>query len=143
MTNYEDQLLSWNRSQNSSEYCQYYDLPENIRSQLPQEDRFTTTIDNYRYTVKDYDGKWLVFRRDLKDSGGNIKKSRDYTSSGNIAEIKVFTLDEANMQLCNSQNLFELFGSDPVKIVNNEVKVVMARRIGSTNSLNGEDSNDQ
>ena len=109
---------------------------------LRQEDKFTITQAGFRYTVKDYDGKWLVFRRDLRDIGSNIKKSCDQTSSVNVIEIKVFTLDEANMQLCNSQNSFELFGSDPVKIVNNEVKVVMARRTGSTNSLNGEDNND-
>jgi hypothetical protein len=130
----------WIASQNASEFCQMNDVQESIRLQLRQEDRFTTTIDSYRYTVKDYNGKWLVFRRDI---GSNIKKSRGYSSSGNVAEIKVFTLDEANKQLCNNQNSFELFGGDPVKIVNNEIKVVMARRTGSTSSLNGEDNNDQ
>ena len=133
----------WKASQNASEFCQLNNLQESIRSQLRQEDKFTTTIAGFRYTVKDYDGKWLVFRRDLKDIAGNVKKSRDDTSSGNIAEIKVFTLDEANMELYNSQNSFELFGSDPVKVVHDEIKVVMARRTGSTSSLSGEDNNDQ
>ena len=110
---------------------------------LRQEDKFTITIAGFRYTVKDYNGKWLVFRRDLRDISSNIKKSYDQTSSVNVIEIKVFTLDEANRQLCNNQNSFEPFGGDPVKIVNNEIKVVMARRIGSGSSLNGEDSNDQ
>jgi hypothetical protein len=141
MTNYEDQS-HWKASQNGSDFCHFKDLQEPIRSQLQQENRFTTTIDSYRYTVKDYDGKWLVFRRDLRDIAGKIKKSHDYTSSGNVTEIKVFTLDEANKHLSNTQNSFELFGSDPVKIVDSEIKVVMARRIGSGSSLNGE-YNDQ
>jgi hypothetical protein len=140
LTDFEDQLSSWRQSKNGSEYCHYIDLQESIRSQLQQEDKFTKTIAGSRYTVKNYDGKWLVFRRDL---AANMEKSYDQTSSVNVIEIKVFTLDEANMQLCNNQNSFELFGSDPVKVVHDEIKVVMARRIGSTNSLNGENSNDQ
>ena len=141
MTDYDQS--PWIASQNASEFCVLNDVQESIRSQLRQEDKFTITIAGFRYTVKDYDGRWLVFRRDLRDIGSNIKKSRGYSSSGNVAEIKVFTLDEANRQLCNNQNSFELFGGDPVKIVNNEIKVVMARRIGSGSSLNGEDNNDQ
>jgi hypothetical protein len=137
LTNFEDQLSSWRQSKNGSEYCHYIDLQESIRSQLQQEDKFTKTIAGFRYTVKNYDGKWLVFRRDL---AANMKKSYDQTSSVNVIEIKVFTLDEANMQLRNNQNSFELFGSDPVKVVHDEIKVVMARRIGL---LNGEDNNDQ
>jgi hypothetical protein len=139
---YDDQS-PWKASQNASEFCQLDDLQESIRSQLRQEDKFTIKISGFRYTVKDYDGKWLVFRRDLRDIGSNIKKSRGYSSSGNVIEIKVFTLDEANRQLCNNQNSYELFGSDPVKVVHDEIKVVMARRIGSTSPLNGEDNNDQ
>ena len=133
----------WKASQNANEFCQLNDLQESIRLQLRQEDRFTTIIDSYRYTVKDYNGKWLVFRRNLRDIIGNTKKSHDYGSSKNITEIKVFTLDEANKHLTNDQNSYELFGSDPVKVVHDEIKVVMARRIGSTSSLNGEDNNDQ
>lgn len=135
--------IQWKPSKNGSQYCRLDELDEHTRSQLKLEDKFTTKIDGYRYTVKNYEVGWLVFRRDLGDIAGNIKKSRGYSSSGNIAEIKVFTLDEANRQLCNNQNSFELFGGDPVKIVNNEIKVVMARRIGSQSSLNGGDSNDQ
>jgi hypothetical protein len=137
--------IRWKPSKNGSQYCRLDELDEHARSQLKLEDKFTTKIDGYRYTVKNYEVGWLVFRRDLSDIAGNIKKSheKNYTSSGNIAEIKVFTLDEANKQLCSNQSSFELFGSDPVKVVHDEIKVVMARRIGSTNSLNGEDSNDQ
>jgi hypothetical protein len=143
LTDIEDELAPWKQSQNGSEYCHFIEIHESIRSQLQQEDKFTTTIAGFRYTVKDYDGKWLVFRRDLRDTPRKLKRSyKNYTSPGNIAEIKVFTLDEANNHLSNNQNSFELFGSDPVKTVNNEIRVVMARRIGSRRS-NGEDSNDQ
>jgi hypothetical protein len=126
LTNYEDQLLSWKWSQNSSEYCQYYDLPKNIRSQLPQEDRFTTTIDNYRYTVKDYDGKWLVFRRNLDD----VKISSDSKNSKNnsIIEIKIVPLNEANGYLRNESHEYDIFGNDPVKVVKDELLVVMVKR---------------
>jgi hypothetical protein len=140
LTDFEDQLSSWRQSKNGSEYCYYIDLQESIRSQLRQEDKFTATIAGSRYTVKYYDGKWFVFRRDL---AATMKKSYDHTGSRNVTEIKVFTLDEANKHLSNSQNSFELFGSNPVKIVDNEIKVVMARRIGSGSLSNGEDGNDQ
>jgi hypothetical protein len=140
LTDFEDQLSSWRQSKNGSEYCYYIDLQESIRSQLRQEDKFTTTIAGSRYTVKYYNGKWFEFRRDL---AATMKKSYDHTGSGNVTEIKVFTLDEANKHLTKNQNSYELFGSDPVKIVDNEIKVVMARRIGAGSSLNGEDNNDQ
>jgi hypothetical protein len=140
LTDFEDQISSWRQSKNGSEYCHYIDLQESIRSQLRQEDKFTTTIAGSRYTVKYYDGKWFVFRRDL---AATMKKYYDHTGFGNVTEIKVFTLDEANKHLANNQNSYEIFGSDPVKIVNNEIKVVMARRIGYRSSLNGEDNNDQ
>jgi hypothetical protein len=130
MTNYEDQS-HWRASQNGSDFCHFKDLQESSRSQLQQENKFTTVIDNHRYTVKEYDGKWLVFRRDLGDIARIPKRSydRNYTTPRSNIEIKLFTLDEANEHLSDSQNSFELFGSDPVKIVNDEIKVVMVKTL--------------
>jgi hypothetical protein len=121
MTNYENHS-QWRTSQNGSDFCRFEDLKEAIRSRLQQENKFTATIDNYRYTVKDYDGKWLVFRRDLR--GTQKSHNKRYR---NLVEIRVFTLDEANKRLNTDQNSFELFGSDPVKVINNKVCVVMAK----------------
>jgi hypothetical protein len=141
--NTEIDSIQWKPSKNGSQYCQLDELGEPVRSQLKEEDKFTTKINGYRYTVKNYEVGWLVFRRDLKDIAGNIKKPYDINniSVGNINEIKIFTLDEANKHLNNNQNSFELFGFDPVKIVNDEIKVVMVKRIGSGSISNGEDNN--
>jgi hypothetical protein len=141
--NIEVDSILWKRSNNNSQYCRLDELGEPVRSRLKQEDKFTTKINDYRYTVKNYEAGWLVFRRDLKDIAGNIKKCHDINniSVGNINEIKIFTLDEANKHLNNNQNSFELFGFDPVKIVNDEIKVVMVKRIGSGSIYNGEDNN--
>ena len=52
MTTYDVQLSPWKSSQNGGEFCQFNDLPDEIRSQLQQEDKYTNTIDGFRYTVK-------------------------------------------------------------------------------------------
>jgi hypothetical protein len=122
-----DQSSKWKRSQNGSEFCQFEDVSEDIRSKLRQQDRYTTTIDGFRYTVKDYDGKWLVFRRN--SSTNNLKtQTQSYMNhDNNIHEIKIMTLSEANTHLSVENPEYQIFGSDPVKIINNEPCVVMAK----------------
>lgn len=124
----DDLLPQWIQSQNSSENCQYNNVPEEIRSKLRQEDKFTLTIDGLRYTVKDYDGKWLVFRRNISTAAKPSHKK----NASNILEIKIVPLDEANGYLQNESYEYQIFGSDPVKIINNDVFVLMLKRSGDT-----------
>lgn len=124
LTEYVNELSSWIPSQNGSEFCQFSDLSEDMRSQLRQEDKYTTTIHGFRYTVKDYEGKWLVFRREVTIHNPG-KKLTQYPT--NIHEIKVIPLREANEYLLSKNLEYQIFGSDPVKVINNEVYVVMAK----------------
>lgn len=117
-----------NPSQNDSEFCQFSDLSEEMRAQIRQEDKFTLTIDGLRYTVKDYDGKWLVFRRSFNTATKTGKKN----SPSNILEIKIMPLDEANSHLQSEKDEYQIFSSDPVKIINNEVYVLMVKRSRET-----------
>jgi hypothetical protein len=122
---------SWKVSQNASEFCQLDDVQESIRSQLRQEDKFTITLAGFRYTVKDYDGKWLVFRRNLED----VKTfSGSKNSKSNIIEIKIVSLSEANSYLRNESNEYHICGNDPVKVVKDEIVVVMAKRSPAAHS---------
>jgi hypothetical protein len=123
-----DQLPQWVQSQNGSEFCQYNDLPEETRSQLRQEDKFTSTAGGFRYTVKDYNGKWLVFRRNVTTSA----KTSSSCSTGNIFEIKLMALVDANECLQGDKCEYQIFGSDPVKIINNDVFVLMVKLAGDS-----------
>jgi hypothetical protein len=124
-----NQLPQWIQSQNASEYCQYNNVPEEIRSKLRQEDKFTLMIDGLRYTVKDYDGKWLVFRRNISTTAA---KPNHKSNASNILEIKTMPLDEANAHLQNERHEYQIFGSDPVKTINNDVFVLMVKRLRDT-----------
>lgn len=123
-----NQSPQWKQSNNGSEYCSIDDLTEEVRSQVRQEDKYTTTINSFRYTVKDYDGKWLVFRRNISMNNVKTTQTQRYiVHANNIHEIKIMTLSEANAYLSIENQEYQLFGSDPVKIINNEVCVVMAK----------------
>jgi hypothetical protein len=125
--NTETDSNQWKTSMNSSQYCRWDELREPDKSQLKQEDKFTKKIDGYRYTVKDYDGKWLVFRRNLED----VKAFNGYknsTNSSSISEIKVVPLNEANGYLRSENHEYHIFGNDPVKVIKDEIFVVMSKR---------------
>ena len=121
-------IPQWIQSRNGSEFCQYNDLPEEARSHLRQEDKFTLTIDGLRYTVKDYNGKWLVFRRNINTA----TKTGNKSNTDNIHEIKIMPLSEANNCLQSECREDQIFGSNPVKIINNDVYVLMVKRSGDS-----------
>lgn len=122
-----DQLPQWVQSQNGSDFCHYNDLSEETRLQLRHEDKFTSTIGGFRYTVKDYNGKWLVFRRNF-----STVKTSNKSNTDNIHEIKIMPLDEANGYLKSESCEYQIFGSDPVKIINNDVYVLMVKLAGGS-----------
>jgi hypothetical protein len=84
-------------------------------------------MNGFRYTVKDYDGKWLVFRRNIE-----VAKTRSSSihnnGTPNIVEIKIMPLSEANDYLRSERPEYQIFGNDPVKIINNDVYVLMVKR---------------
>ena len=52
----------WRQSQKGSIYCRWGNLPEDIKSQLKQEDRYGITLGEDHYTVKqNEDGGFIVF----------------------------------------------------------------------------------
>ena len=53
----------WRLSQKGSIYCRWESLPDDIKSQLKQEDRYQITLGEEHYTVKrNQDGGFIVFR---------------------------------------------------------------------------------
>jgi hypothetical protein len=64
-TSTESELVEvpWRQSARGSVYCMWGSLPEDIKSQLKQEDRFGITIGEFHYNVKqNQDGGFVVFR---------------------------------------------------------------------------------
>lgn len=119
------------------------DLQEDIRSQLPRENKFTATIAGYRYTVKNYDGRWLVFRRNLDKNVDKVKSSCSYKNyPSRISEIKIMPLNEVNGYLRSNNSTenckYQIFGSDPIKVINNEAYVVMVKRNDLIHTSKGE-----
>jgi hypothetical protein len=56
--------LPWRQSSKGSIYCMWPSVPEDIKSQLRQEDRFAVTLGRFHYYVKrNDDGTFVVFRR--------------------------------------------------------------------------------
>jgi hypothetical protein len=51
-------------------------------------------------------------------------------SGDNIFEIKITPLGEANGYLQSERHEYQIFGSDPVKIINNDVYILMVKRSG-------------
>jgi hypothetical protein len=121
-------LPQWIQSQNGSEFCPFDDLSEELRSNIRQEDKYTTTIHGFRYTVKDYEGKWLVFRRNVSMNTVRTNQAHPYiVQVNNVREIKIMPLSEANEYLLSKDQEYQIFGCDPVKIINNEPFVIMAK----------------
>jgi hypothetical protein len=116
-----------------SEFCYFDEVEEDVRSQLRQEDEYNTTIDGFRYTVKNCEGEWLVFRRSVSMNTVKTTQVQSYiVRVNNVHEIKIMTLSEANAYLSTGNQEYQIIGSDPVKIINNEVCVVMAKYAQST-----------
>ena len=82
----------WIQSQNGSEFCHFDDVPQAVRSQLRQEDKYTTTIHGFRYTVKEYDGKWLVFRRNISMNTVKTTQTQHYMVHCNYSLLHNYSL---------------------------------------------------
>jgi hypothetical protein len=114
----------WRQSARGSVYCMWPSLPEDIRTQLRQEDRFAITFGRFRYHVKgNDDGTFVVFRSSVEEYEANRRK---YIRN-RVVEVKALPIEEANMSLSTAED-FELIGVDPVKIINGEVYLIIGRK---------------
>ena len=109
-------------SEKGAVYCKWENLPNDISSQLRMENRFTKTIGNFSYYVRENpDGSYIVFRNlpgNYRDASARRPVDRVYR------EIQVLPLEEANKLLANS-NQFEFV---TVKVVGQQFFVVLGKK---------------
>jgi hypothetical protein len=114
----------WRQSAKGSIYCMWPSLPENIKTQLSQEDRFAITLGQFHYHVKgNDDGSFVVFRSTTEEYETNKRKY----FRNKLVEVKALPLEQAN-RLLSSVDDIELIGADPVKIINGEVHLIIGRK---------------
>jgi len=105
-------------------YCKWENLPNDISSQLKMENRFTKTIGNFSYYVRENpDGSYIVFRNlpgNYRDASARRQVDRVYR------EIQVLPLEEANKLLASGS--YEPVGTDPVKIIDHQFFVVLGKK---------------
>ena len=118
----------WRQSQKGSIYCRWGNLPEDIKSQLKQEDRYQITLGEDHYTVKrNEDGTFIVFKNTKAEY--EARKQQQYYGKRSIyrtVQVQIVPIEEANRFLAIKE--FELVGADPIKIVNGEFFAVIGRK---------------
>jgi hypothetical protein len=123
--------LPWKVSQKGSIYCMWQNLPGDIRSQLKQEDSFEMKLDGFYYHVKrNGDGSCIVFRNNAaKDNKNGFRTGQPFMKRPEyrMVEIQILPVDEANKLLASS-NQFEVIGSDPIKVVNEQFFAVIGKK---------------
>jgi hypothetical protein len=117
--------VPWRQSARGSVYCMWGSLPEDIKSHLKQEDRFGITLGEFHYNVKqNQDGGFVVFRNTKTEYESRLSfKKTGYK----IAEIQALPIGEANKLLSTVRD-FELVGTDPVKILNGELLIILGKK---------------
>jgi hypothetical protein len=120
----------WRQSQKGSIYCRWESLPQDIKSQLQQEDRYQMTIGEDHYTVKkNEDGSFIVFKNTKAEHEARRqhqffgKRSTTYRT----VEIQILPIEQANQLLAIAKE-FELVGTDPIKIVNEQFFAVIGKK---------------
>jgi hypothetical protein len=115
----------WMMAQSGSEWAPWEDVPNDIRSQLKKQNRFTKTIDDSSYCVRQYEGgSWVVFKNPV----GSYRYASTRTSvDGLYREFQVVHLVEANKLLASS-NEFEPVGTDPVKVIDHQFFLVLGKK---------------
>jgi hypothetical protein len=115
----------WRRAQSGAIWCKSPNVPNDISSQLKMENRFTKTIGNFSYVVRqNEDGSYIVFRnppRDYRDASTRRPVYR-------VSEIQILPLEEANKLLASGSNQFELVGTDPIKVINQQFFVALGKK---------------
>lgn len=118
----------WKQSARGSVYCMWGSLPDDIKSQLRQEDKFGITSGDFHYSVKqNQDGGFIVFRNTKEEYESRSKQQLFRKIAYRTVEIQALPIAEANKLLAAAQD-YELVGVDPVKILNGELLVVIGRK---------------
>jgi hypothetical protein len=120
----------WRLSQKGSIYCRWGSLPDDIKSQLKQEDRYQITLGEDHYTVKrNEDGGFIVFRNTKAEH--ETRRQQQQQSYGKrpmyrTVQVQILPIEQANQFLAIKD--FELVGTDPIKIVNGQFFAVVGKK---------------
>lgn len=118
----------WRLSQKGSIYCRWESLPDDIKSQLKQEDRYQITLGEEHYTVKrNQDGGFIVFKN-MKAEYESRKQQQYFGKRSNYqtVQVQILPIEQANQFLAIKD--FELVGTDPIKIVNGQFFAVIGKK---------------
>jgi hypothetical protein len=123
----------WRLSQKGSIYCRWGSLPDDIKSQLKQEDRYQITLGEDHYTVKrNEDGGFIVFRNtkaEYEARRQQQQQQQQYYGKRPIyrtVQVQILPIEQANQFLAIKD--FELVGTDPIKIVNGQFFAVVGKK---------------
>lgn len=118
----------WRQSAKGSIYCMWGNLPDDLKSQLLQQDKFGITIGEFHYNVKqNQDGGFVVFRNTKTEY--DINRQQFFTKNSlRIVDIKAIQIEQAN-KLLDTVEGYELIGDDPIKVVNGEFFVIIGKKV--------------
>jgi hypothetical protein len=121
----------WRLSQKGSIYCRWESLPDDIKSQLKQEDIYQITLGEEHYTVKrNQDGGFIVFRNTKAEhEARRQQQQQQYYGKRPIyrtVQVQILPIEQANQFLAIKE--FELVGTDPIKIVNGQFFAVVGKK---------------
>jgi hypothetical protein len=122
----------WRQSQKGSIYCRWGNLPEDIKSQLKQEDRYGITLGEDHYTVKqNEDGGFIVFKNTKAEyEARRQQQQQQYFGKRSIyrtVQVQILPIEQANQLLAMTKD-FELVGTDPIKIINGQFFAVVGKK---------------
>lgn len=103
-------------------------LPEDIKSQLKQEDKFGIIIGEFHYNVKqNQDGGFIVFKNTKAEYETRNKQQSLRKIAYRTVEVQALPIQEANKFLATAQD-YDLVGTDPVKILNGELLIIIGKK---------------
>ena len=92
----------WKQSAKGYIYRMWENLPDDISSQLQQEDRFGISLGGFHYNVKRNDnGGFVVFRNTVEEYQEN-RRQYFKNSVQRIVEVKVLPIEQANQLLATA-----------------------------------------
>jgi hypothetical protein len=121
----------WRQSQKGSIYCRWGSLPDDIKSQLKQEDRYQITLGEEHCTVKrNEDGGFIVFRNTKAEhEARRQQQQKQYYGKRPIyrtVQVQILPIEQANQFLAIKD--FELVGIDPIKIVDGQFFAIVGKK---------------
>jgi hypothetical protein len=118
----------WRQSQKGSIYCRWGNLPEDIKSQLKQEDRYGITLGEDHYTViQNEDGSFIVFKNTKAEYEARRQQYFGKRSIYRTVQVQILPIEQANQLLAMTKD-FELVGTNPIKIVNGQFFAAVGKK---------------